>query len=120
MTCRRIAEPVSHPRLRQNIFRPGGIVFDLLTKVPDIRSQVLALAAMRTPNTVYDLRVCQSDVLTLHQKREQLELPPGEATSWPAFQSERRLRSIFKSPACKIAGSSLRPVCIRRRIAARR
>src|SRR5579862_4364466 len=71
----RIAEPISYPRLRQNVFRFGGVFLDFLAKHPNIGPQILQLTTIfRTPDGAQELDMCQRGIRVLHHKCQEVEL----------------------------------------------
>jgi len=66
----RIAETISDPRFREDIFRLGGIILDLLAQHPDVGSQVLQLTAVfGTPDGPQQFHVRQRSPPVLHHER---------------------------------------------------
>ena len=111
-----IREPISHSRLCQNAFRPGGVLLDFLAKHPNIDPQILQLTTILwTPNGAQKLDICEDRVRVLHHECQEIELGYGSnggcqrrmaysLGTWLApFHLESRSSSLHRAHAIGIA-----------------
>ena len=70
----------------------GWIVFNLLAKSLDIRSEILwFIAVFWPPNRSQNLRVCYRDILVLHQQGQQFKLLGIETDFFPCLPQRAML-----------------------------